>query len=220
MKSSIFYPETNGHPPPTAEVEIHTPEGVIKGLLHKAEGARGAILMVGDAGGGLDGPAGLYDSLAERLQKAGITALRIDYREPDDLRESIYDALAGIEAVRQQGAERVALLGWSFGGAVVITAGVASDLVVGVATIACQNFGAEMVADLSPKSLLIMHGTDDLEMPDRYSRELYARARQPKELVLYSGGDHDLAQHTGLALDKLYAWSKGLLLVSARASGR
>jgi len=77
-----------------------------------------------------------------------------------------------------------------------------------------------MAADLSPKNLLIMHGTDDQEMPDHYSRELYARARQPKELVLYSGGDHDLAQHTGLALDKLYIWSKGLLLVSAKASGR
>ena len=103
--------------------------------------------------------------------------MRIDYREPDDLRESIYDALAGIEAVRQQGAERVALLGWSFGGAVVITAGVASDLVVGVATIACQNFGAEMVADLSPKSLLIMHGTDDLEMPTLFARALRSRPR-------------------------------------------
>ena len=115
MKSSIFYPETNGHPPPTAEVEIHTPEGVIRGLLHKAEGARGAMVMVGDASGGVEGPAGLYEKLAEQLQKSGIMALRIDYREPGDLRESIYDVLAGIEAVRQQGAERVALLGWSFG---------------------------------------------------------------------------------------------------------
>src|SRR5262245_65685043 len=118
MKGSVCYTEPNGHPPQTAEVEIHTPEGMIKGLLHKAEGARGAMLMVGDAGGGLDGPAGLYETLAEQLQKAGITALRIDYREPNDLRESIYEVLAGIEAVRQQGAERVALLGWSFGGAV------------------------------------------------------------------------------------------------------
>ncbi|MBO0860912.1 MAG: alpha/beta hydrolase [Chloracidobacterium sp.] len=220
MKSPVFYPETNGHPPPTAEVEIHTPEGMIKGLLHKAEGARGAIVMVGDAGGGLEGPAGLYEQLAERLQKAGIMTLRIDYREPMDLRESIYDVLAGVEAVRQQGANRVALLGWSFGGAVVITAGVASDLVVGVATIACQNFGAEIASDLSPKSLLIMHGTDDMQTPDQCSRDLYNRARQPKELVLYSGGDHDLARHTELARDRLCAWSKGLLLVSASASGR
>lgn len=219
MKNSVFYPETNGHPPPTADVEIHTPEGVIKGLLHTAEGARGAMVMAGDARGGLDGPAGIYEPLAEHLQKAGITALRIDYREPNDLRESIYDVLAGIEAVRQQAVERVALLGWSFGGPVVITAGVASNLVVGVATIACQNFGAEMAPDLAPKSLLILHGTDDLEMPELYSRDLYARARQPKELVLYSGGDHELAQHTGLALDKLFAWGKGLLLITARASG-
>lgn len=220
MKSSVFFPDTNGHPPPMAEVEIHTPEGVIKGLLHKAEGARGAVIMAGDADGGLDGPAGLYEPLAERLQKDGIMALRIDYREPNDLRESIYDVLAGVEALRQQGAERVALLGWSFGGAVVITAGVASDLVVGVATIACQNFGAEMAPDLAPKSLLLMHGTDDMETPDQYSRDLYSRARQPKELVLYSGGDHDLARHTKLALDKLCAWCRGLLLISARASGR
>jgi hypothetical protein len=220
MKSSVFYPETNGHPPPMAEVEIHTPEGVIKGLLHKAEGARGAMIMIGDAEGGVDGPAGLYEPLAEQLQKAGIMALRIDYREPNDLRESIYDVLAGVEALRQQGAERVALLGWSFGGPVVITAGVASDLVVGVATIACQNFGAEMASDLSPKSLLLLHGTDDMETPDQYSHDLYSRARQPKELVLYTGGDHDLSRHTSLALDKLFTWSKRLLLVSARASGR
>ncbi len=220
MKRSVFHPETNGHPPPTFEVEIHTPEGVIKGLLHKAEGARSAMVMVGDACGGLEGPAGLYGPLAEQLQKVGIMALRIDYREPRDLRESIYDVLAGVEAARQQGAERVALLGWAFGGAVVITAGVASDLVVGVATIACQNFGAEVAPDLSPKSLLIIHGTEDAEIPDRCSREIYARAREPKELVLYSGGDHGLTRHRGLALDKLYAWSKRLLLVSAKASGR
>jgi dienelactone hydrolase len=220
MKSPIFYPETNGHPPPTAEVEIFTPEGVIKGLLHKAEGARGAMIMAPDARGGLEGPAGLYEPLARQLQKAGIISLRIDYREPNDLRESIYDVLAGVEAMRQQGVERIALLGWSFGGAVVITAGAASDLVVGVATIACQNFGAEIAPDLSPKSLLIMHGTDDMVTPAQYSRDLYSRAREPKELVLYSGGDHDLAQHTGLALDKLRAWSKRLLLISAKASGR
>ena len=219
MKSSVFFPETNGHPPPMAEVEIHTPEGMIKGLLHKAEGAHGAMVMAGDAEGGLDGPAGLYEALAEQLQKVGIMSLRIDYREPNDLRESIYDVLAGIEALRQQGAERVALLGWSFGGAVVITAGGASDLVVGVATIACQNFGAEMAPDLAPKSLLLMHGTDDMETSDQNSRDLYSLARQPKELILYSGGDHGLTRHTGLALDKLCAWSKRLLLISARAGG-
>jgi hypothetical protein len=77
-----------------------------------------------------------------------------------------------------------------------------------------------MAPELSPKSFLIMHGTHDLETPDQYSRNMYTRARQPKELVLYDGSDHDLARHTGLALDKLCAWSKRLLLASAKASGR
>jgi len=224
MKNPIFYPETNGHPPLMAEVEIHTLQGVIKGLLHKAEDARGAMIMVGDTssepGGGLDGPAGLYEALAIRLQKAGITALRIDYRMPNDLSECVYDVLAGIEALRQQGVERVTLLGWSFGGAVAITTGVASNFVVGVATIACQNFGTELASDLSPTSLLLLHGTDDQTTPDQCSRDLYVRAREPKELVLYPGGDHSLTEYTDAALEKLYAWSKKLLLLSARASGR
>jgi dienelactone hydrolase len=220
MKHPIFDPETNGYPPQMVEVEIHTPQGVIKGLLHKAEGARGAMLMVGGAGGGLDGPSGIYESLADRLQKAGITALRVDYRLPNDLAECVYDVLAAIEALRQQGAERVALLGWSFGGAVAINAGVASEMVVGVAAVACQTFSAEAVMDLFPKSLLLMHGTDDQVAPDICSRELYARAREPKELTLYPGDDHGLTLHADEALDKLYAWSGKLLLVSTGASGR
>ncbi len=224
MKSLAFYPETNGHPPAMAEVEIHTPQGVIIGLLHKATDARGAMVMIGDiaggSGGALDGPAGLYEPLASRLQRAGITALRIDFREPNDLQQCIYDVLAGVEALRQQDVERIALLGWSFGATVAIAAGVASDLVVGVATIACQFFEAEAVSYLSPKSLLLLHGTDDRIAPDQYSRDLYANAREPRELVLYPGGDHGLTQHTGMALDKLYAWSRKLLLISAGASGR
>lgn len=220
MKSPGFDPDTNGHPPQMAEVEIHTPQGVVKGMLHKAEGARGAMVMVGDLEGGIEGPSGIYEPLAARLQKAGITALRLDYRLAGDLLECIYDSLAGIEALRQQGVERVALLGWSFGGAVAITAGVASEFVVGVATVACQTFGAEVVADLAPKSLLLMHGTDDQTTPDHNSRELYARAREPKELALYPGDDHNLTRRADEALDKLYAWSKKLLLVSASASGR
>jgi len=220
MKSAAFDPETNGHPPLMTEVEIHTPQGVVKGLLHKAEGARGAMVMIGDAEGGIEGPSGIYEPLAGQLQNAGITALRLDYRAPDDMLECIYDALAGIEALRQQGVERVALLGWSFGGAVAITAGVASEFVVGVATVACQTFGAEMAPDLSPKSLLLLHGTDDRTTPDHHSRELYARAREPKELALYPGDDHDLTLHANEALGKLLAWSRKLLLISARASGR
>jgi uncharacterized protein len=55
---------------------------------------------------------------------------------PDYLEECVHDLLAGIEALGQRGIERVVLVGWSFGGAVVLSVGVAIDAVVEVATVA------------------------------------------------------------------------------------
>ena len=39
---------------------------------------------------------------------------------------------------------------------------------------------------------MVMHGTDDEILPDACSRDIYERARQPKELVLYPGCRHGL----------------------------
>ena len=116
--------------PQAVEIEITTPRGMVHGILHVAEAARGAIVMVGGAGGGVHGPAGVYEKLALRLQAAVITSVCLDYRHPNHLAECVYDVLAGIEALAQGGVERVVLLGWSFGGAVVITAGARSERAV------------------------------------------------------------------------------------------
>lgn len=61
----------------------------------------------------------------------------------------------------------MALVGWSFGGAVVITAGARSSNVVGVATVASQTYGTDSVSSLAPKSLLLLHGTGDTCLSDR-----------------------------------------------------
>src|SRR5215217_5830780 len=113
-------------------VERGTPRGAIRGVLHPADGARGALVMVGGAGGGTRGPAGSYEELATRLQRGGVTALRLEYRRPNYLEDCVYDILAAIEALGRRGVLRVALVSWSFGGAVVVSAGAASEAVVGV----------------------------------------------------------------------------------------
>ncbi|MDP9383504.1 MAG: alpha/beta hydrolase [Chloroflexota bacterium] len=192
-------------------IQISTPRGPVIGILHRAEGARAALLMVGGAGGGLNGPAGIYEKLARQVRQDGITGLRLDYRKPNHLQECVYDVLAGLEALKQLGVERAALVGWSFGGAVVITAGAESDTVVGVATVASQTYGTEAVSRLSPKSLLLIHGTADRTLPDRCSRDLYRRAGEPKELVLYDGDNHGIDRHRTEMLRKLYEWSRRLL---------
>src|SRR5215210_7278001 len=117
-------------------MEISTPRGTVRGILYPVEGARGAIVMVGGAGGDTTGPSGIYEELAGRLQADGSTALRLEYRATNHLEECTYDVRVAVDALRGREAERVVLVGWSFGGAVVIRGGATSERVVGVATVA------------------------------------------------------------------------------------
>ena len=188
----------------------------LRGALHRAEGASAAIVMVGGAGGDVTGPAGIYEPLARRANADAVTALRLGYRYPNQLAECVEDVLDALAALAEEGVERAVLVGWSFGGAVVITAGALSDLVVGVATVATQSYGTDAAAALAPKSLLLLHGTADPVLPPYCSRYVYERASEPKELVLYEGDGHGLDRHPAEMLEKLYSWSRKLLLQESR----
>ncbi len=193
-------------PAGTVDLAIATPDGTATGRYTPVARPRGAVIMVGGSRGGTRGPAGVYAPLATRLQEAGIAALRLRYRRPNRLPPCVADVLAAIGAVGGRGIARVALLGWSFGGAVVIGAGAASDAVIGVATVAGQTYGTEAVGRLAPRPLLVLHGTADRTLPVRCAHDLYARAREPKDLVLYPGDDHGLTRHADQVLDTLYVW--------------
>lgn len=197
-------------PAGTVELAIATPDGTATGRYTPVARPRGAVIMVGGSRGGTRGPAGVYAPLATRLQEAGIAALRLRYRRPNRLRPCVADVLAAIDALGGRGIARVALLGWSFGGAVVIGAGAAGTVAVttgiGVTTVAGQTYGAEAVGRLAPRPLLVLHGTADRTLPVRCAHDLYVRAREPKDLALYPGDDHGLTRHADRALDTLYDW--------------
>ena len=93
-----------------------------------------------------------------------------------------------------RGRARVVLVGHSFGGAVVITAGATSEVVIAVAALSSQTRGTDLADRLSPRPLLLMHGTADEVLPDTCSRAIHRRAREPKRLVLYPGCRHGLDQ--------------------------
>jgi pimeloyl-ACP methyl ester carboxylesterase len=180
------------------EIAIRTDRGNITGYFHPAgpdatPGAA-AVIWVGGAGGGIEGPAsGLYRILAERLVPQEISSLRLHYRHPNVLRDCITDvlvALAWLEDIG--GVRRAVLVGHSFGGAVVIDAGALSPIVKGVIALASQTYGADLVGELSPRSLLLVHGDADSVLPDTCSRRLYAAARDPRHLVIYPGAGHGL----------------------------
>jgi pimeloyl-ACP methyl ester carboxylesterase len=105
------------------------------------------------------------------------------------LRESALDVLAGITFLEDEGVDAVGLVGHSFGGAVVIQAAANHARVRTIVTLGTQSHGTEPVADLGPRcSLLLVHGTLDRVLPASCSRDVYALAREPRQLRLLPAG--------------------------------
>lgn len=179
--------------PPVWAVTLKTDQGEIPTRFHPAQGAKSGVVWVGGSGGGLDGPAQrLYPAACESLQARGLSGLRLHYRRPNHLLDCVRDTLVGVEFLAGEGVERVALVGHSFGGAVVIAAGANSAKVRAVAPMSSQTYGTEQAPDVAPRPLLLIHGTADEILPDRCSRDIFRRAKEPKELKLFPGARHGL----------------------------
>jgi fermentation-respiration switch protein FrsA (DUF1100 family) len=195
-------------------IELVTSRGTITCRVHPAEGEK-AVLWVFGAGGGLGGPSGgVYTRLGGQLQPSRVTSLELDYRRPGDLEECVLDILVGLAYLEMLGKDQIVLVGHSFGGAVVINAGLISEAVIAVAALSSQTAGTNQVAKLSPKPLLLVHGEADEVLPASCSQDIYARAGDPKELILYPGCLHGLDQCRDDLDRDLTRWLKEVLGLS------
>ncbi len=173
------------------DVGLRTNDGIIPCRFHTAHNGDAAVLFA--AGAAIEEPAGgLYERLAGQLASDNIASLRLNYRKPGQFIDCVLDVLLGIGFLRNQGTRRITLVGHSFGGSVVINAGVASPAVVAVAALSSQMTGADDIAELSPKPVLLMHGSADEVRSDIGTRQLYDLAAEPKELLLYPDCGHQL----------------------------
>lgn len=187
---------------------LNTTRGDIEAIIHHESDSykSKAIVWVWGAHGGFDGPGdGIFGVLAEEL-KSQMTSLRINYRQPGDLQESVLDTLAGISFLKGTGHTDVALVGHSFGGAVVITAAPISPLVKAVVALSSQTYGASGAANVAPRPLLLVHGEEDIRLPPHCSQMIYDWAREPKELVLYPKARHGLRECKDELHDLLRGW--------------
>ena len=186
---------------------LRTSRGDLPGQFSVCEGGTGAALLISGASGGLDGPAdGIYGRLAEALRRRNVSTLRLHYRQPGEFEECVLDALGALSFLKGIGAERVVLVGHSFGGAVAIRAALLAPIVSAVAAMSSQLHGAQDVADLSPRPLLLVHGMDDQVLEATASETIYAWAQEPKRLVLYAGAGHSLVQCQAELYDLLSEW--------------
>jgi fermentation-respiration switch protein FrsA (DUF1100 family) len=195
------HPEADGN----LRVLIATSRGELRGVLHPCGEAPGAAIYVGGAMGGFQGPANdMYPRLADRL-RAQLSGFRLHYRRPGEFEECVLDVLAGVSFLRGFGAGPIALVGHSFGGAVVIKAGELSEAVSGVAALSPQIFGTRTVERLG-KPLLLVHGMRDGVLDHAASEDIHARAMEPKRLVLYADADHSLVQSADDLDELLGSW--------------
>jgi alpha-beta hydrolase superfamily lysophospholipase len=188
-------------------LKFHTNRGEFSGIVHKAENSDRAVIWVCGARGGFGGPGpGTYARLSEQLTRQGITSLRLDYRFPNDLLECVMDLLAAVTHLRDNGYGPVVVVGHSFGGAVVIAAGAASDHIKGVVSLSPQTYGAGMARQVAPRKLLVAHGKADTRLPFSCALQIYEWAQEPKELVLFEGAEHRLEECRDELETLLSAW--------------
>ena len=198
---------------------LHTTRGDVACILHRpneehARNERGVgVVWAAGARGGFDGPAnGLYRDLAVRLAERGIASLRVNYRHPAHLDESTLDVLAAVWHMAAIGYPRVALVGHSFGGGVVISASRYTTHARGVAVLASQTMGAEDAALLSNRPLLVVHGEADAVLPLVNAETIIDWAPGPKQIVTYPGAGHGLRECPGELRALLEDWLTHLLL--------
>jgi pimeloyl-ACP methyl ester carboxylesterase len=189
-------------------VDLRTERGIVAARHYPVSQAASAAILLGGIGGGFDSPAKeLYPRLARELRARGIASLRVRFRDPQNLDEAVHDVLAGCEFLGATGIERIALVGHSFGGAVVVQAALQAESVATVVTLATQSYGADLAARLAPRcSILLIHGLADSVLPPACSRHIHAIAGQPKRLVLFEHADHTLDEVADQAHDEALSW--------------
>lgn len=141
---------------------------------------------------------GIYDRLAVRFATRGVVSLFLNYRQAGDLETSLEDAMAGVTFLRNLGVKRIALVGWSFGGAVITNLAPLVPEVVTVLGISAQSKDTEAVSQFSHQSLLLLHSQEDDNVPFYAAGQIFdeAPATIHKELHAFETGNHYL---TGMA---------------------
>lgn len=181
------------------------PDGAVPGFLHLPPTASAtpasstAAILLSGASGGIVGPSSIYLSLADKLAslKQPVPVLRLDYRYPARNKYCVRDVLAAMDELESSyEIKNFVLVGWSFGGAPVFTIGGSDARVIGCATVASQTAETEGVRTLSPKPLLLLHGTCDRTLDKRCSESLYERygRKGDRHLHLFPDDDHALTR--------------------------
>lgn len=155
----------------------------------------GIVFVTGIDGDYLEPVDGAYSRLANSLAARGVVSIFVQYRAPGDLELSTEDALAGAAHLRALGVRSMALVGWSFGGAVITSSAVRIPEVRTVVGFAPQSQFTESAARFTHQSILLFHSRADENVPFYASEQILDTAPSSvrKRLEDFEDGDHALS---------------------------
>ena len=164
--------------------------------MPKIPGAQDGIVFVSGVDGGFIEPVdGIYSRIAEKNALNCVSSIFVSYRNPGELATSVEDAQTAASYLRDRGVSKMAIIGWSFGGAVIAHAATIIPEVVTVIGFSPQSLDTEPFALLtSRQSLLLFHSTSDENVPFDSSQIIMDETPNfvHKELYPIDGADHHL----------------------------
>ena len=194
--------------PGTEHRETYTPQGLLTVFTHRPAGRPlAAIVTCGGAMGGVLGPGhALFHRFGTIWPQRGVSVYRVGYRVPNDVDRCAHDVACAVESAIEDGAERVVVMGHSFGGAVAVrVAVVMTDEVAGVVTFATQSAGCEVAGALAGRPLLLFHGDSDELLPVQ-SSEMVRMIAGHGELVVLPNDGHALGRSDDAIVERLDEW--------------
>ena len=217
VETSISVTDYRIEAPPEGEsgerVLLDTTLGEIGGLFHRTTPLETAVLWAGSwrGEGQSQRSSPIAAAVAEDLLQGGVSSLMLRYRQNAQLGSCIRDTQAGVSFLESQGVQRIALVGHSFSGAVVISVAPLSKSIAAVVALASQTYGAQSVPHIHPRPILLVHGTADQRLGVHCSEQIYSWAKKPKELVILEGASHGLWERKDDLLPLLVDWLRDKL---------
>lgn len=193
--------------------ETYTPQGLLTMFVHRPRGAPAAAIVTGGgAMGGVLGPGhALFHRLGETWPARDVGVYRVGYRQPNELDRCAHDMACAVETAVADGAERVVVMGHSFGGAVAIRVAVVMTAeVAGVVTFSTQSAGCEVAGALAGRPLLLFHGDRDDLLPVE-SSEMVRMIAGHGDLVVLPNDGHLLGRSDDAIVSRLDEWLPGVL---------
>ena len=168
-------------------VRIETSRGRIDSKFYNAGETDKGVILVGGVGGGFESPAdSLYPRLMEYFKGIGISSLNLKLRNPNNLAESVIDVLVGLEFLKSENIKVFGLIGYSFGGAVVVQAAFNEKNVKTLVLISTQSKGISPISFLpEDTSVFIIHGEEDEKIPPGVAVYVYEEAHEPKRIEIF-----------------------------------